>query len=151
MGTAETIELFKNFLAERKLSFTRERQEILRVICGFNRAFGVEDICAALVAAKMPLAGSTVYRNIDLLRAAGIIESASFCSGDRKRSQFKRMNPRRRHYQLHCLDCETVKQIQSEELDRAILDICNKYDISPEGLVVKIEGRRRCKGCPHKN
>ncbi|MBN2643640.1 MAG: transcriptional repressor [Victivallales bacterium] len=141
METKELLTIFSDFLSSRKLSLTRERLELVKVICGFDDVFGVEDICRKLCAQRMPMANSTVYRNIDLLRTAGIIETAQ-CGNSRKRNVYRRINPRQRHYQLSCLDCESTCTLEDSRLDKAILDICRQHNISPEGLTVKIEGRR---------
>lgn len=148
MGTTELMAIFSDFLSSRKLSLTRERLELVKVICGFDDVFGVEDICRQLCALRMPMANSTVYRNIDLLRTAGIIETAQ-CGNSRKRNVYRRINPLQRYYQLSCLDCESTCTLEDPRLDKAILDICRQHNISPEGLTVKIEGRRHIRPEQH--
>lgn len=144
----ESLDCFKNFLNKQQLSVTQERIEIAGIVIGFKeRLFNVEDIYSAMNKRNFMIAKSTVYRNIKLLRSAGLVEAV--LTGQKNKSLYRNIIPQSISCRLCCLDCNLEKEIQNEQLENLIFNICEKYDVEKFGVVVGIEGRK-CHPCMHK-
>jgi Fe2+ or Zn2+ uptake regulation protein len=137
----ENIDLFKAFLNKQQLSVTQERIEIASIIAGFKKClFNVEDIYSAMNKRNFKIARSTVYRNIKLLRSAGLLEAV--LTGQKNKKSYRNISPQRISCRLCCLDCDFEEDIKDEQLETLIFNICEKHDVEKFGVVVRIEGRK---------
>lgn len=139
----KTIEVFTDFLRDQHLSITAERLEIVRTAVQFgDRVFSVEDVHLRMKKQRFMMAKSTVYRNIKLLRSAGIVESIP--DGIDGRAAFQNLDQQEISCKISCLSCGTKNNLKNEKLEELILAICAEYGVEKHGVVVRIEGRSRC-------
>tara|TARA_B100000609_G_C17148816_1_gene399710 strand:+ start:573 stop:1013 length:441 start_codon:yes stop_codon:yes gene_type:complete len=141
------LDRFKTFLKQRGMLLTRERITIAETVSKLEEPFNIEKLREKLDHVGFPVSVSTLYRNIKLLAAAGLIENSSWnCSG---KSTFRKLDSKPVSCTIKCIDCESEHSINSQELEKNILEICRKFRIEETGIVVRIEGRRKC-NCKHK-
>lgn len=132
--------VFKDYLTARKMFYTQERREVLRAVEESKSWFKMEDILAMANSQGMNLAKSTVYRNLQLMCAAGIVEL--------KHHNGKRIY--QRHitgvpvYRIQCRSCDCEKNIDDPILWQFITDWCQSRGYQTDGLVVKIDVVGKC-------
>ena len=141
------LDRFKAFLKQRGMLLTRERIMIAETVSKLEEPFNIDKLKDQLSHDGFPVSVSTLYRNIKLLAAAGLIENSSWnCSG---KNTFRKLGSKPVSCSIKCIDCDSEHTVSSQELEAIILQICRKYRIEETGIVVRIEGRRKC-SCKHK-
>ena len=135
--------IFKDFLVGRKMFFTRERREILRAVEESGDWFRMEDILVKVSNKGMHLAKSTVYRNLQLLCSAGVVEMG--CRNGQH--LFHRHMTGRPVYRLHCRECDEDQDISDLQLRQFITDWCRERGYETDNMVVKIDVVRKCRAC----
>ena len=137
----ERINLFKTFLNKQQMSVTQERLEIARIAVGFKeRFFTAEDIFEAIGQKGFIVAKSTVYRNMKLLRSAGLIEPLLI--SEKNKNLFRNIIPEKVTCRICCLDCDFEANFNDIKLEERVLDICKRYEVERYGVMVRIEGRK---------
>jgi len=86
MDPAEQI--FRDFLRQRKLKFTRERQALLRAVQQFGRPFEAEELLLALRETGYRVSKSTVYRTLKHLLEASLVRQMFFGGGKQSHYDF---------------------------------------------------------------
>ena len=138
----ERINLFKTFLNKQQMSVTQERLEIARIATGFKEHFfTAEDIFAATGRNSFIIAKSTVYRNMKLLRSAGLIEPV--LTSDRNKNLYRNIIPEKVTCRICCLDCGFEVSFNDDKFEEQVLEVCEKYEVEKYGVMVRIEGRKR--------
>ena len=139
----DNLIVLKKFLSNQRLSVTEERLEIARTAIKFDsKSFCVDDIHSSLIQKGFNMAKSTVYRNLKLLRAAGLVEPAH--KNRRNKDQYKNIIPKEVTCKICCLGCGYEEEIINQKFYDFVLDLCAQHDIEQFGVVVKIEGRKNC-------
>ena len=133
-------ERFQSYLRRRKMFYTREREEILRAVESLPPGFDADDVCARVRAHGLPMAQSTVYRNLRLLLQAGEIETVGDPLGGRH--AFRRTAPHTRpRIVLRCRDSGAEGELDDLELTACLDRLCRRHGLDPVGLTVRIEVR----------
>ena len=96
------MEKYRSILKEHGLRVTSKRLGIIRVLGGSAQPMDVKEICESLSKIGVCINVSTVYRGLESLLTAGIVERINF-SGD-ARVFYELARPGHRHF-LHCLSC----------------------------------------------
>lgn len=78
--TAENV--FREYLRDRGLKYTRERRDLLRAVMKNNEHFEAEQLLFAMRQSNVRVAKATIYRTLPLLVNCGIIKQVQF-SNDR--------------------------------------------------------------------
>lgn len=78
--TAEHV--FREYLRDRGLKYTREREELLRAIMRYDEHFEAEQLLLALRHGGVRVGKATIYRTLPLLVNCGIVKQVQF-SNDR--------------------------------------------------------------------
>lgn len=139
----KNIDIFKTFLGKQRLSVTEERLKIACFVMTFkNRHFSVNDIHFRLCQKGFVMAKSTVYRNLKLLRSAGLIEPVLKNSKDK--DTYKNIIPNKVTCKICCLGCGLEEEVNNDKFNDFVLRLCVEYDIEQFGVVVRIEGRKNC-------
>ncbi len=140
------LDRFKTFLRQRGMLLTQERVTIAETVAKLREPFNIDNLKSRLENTGFPVSSSTLYRNIKLLAAAGLIENVTWnCSG---KSIFRKLDSKPVSCTLKCIDCNCEHTVKCDELENKILDICREFRIEETGIVVRIEGRRKC-NCKH--
>ena len=139
----EKLQILKDFLTKQRLSVTEERLKIASEVIKLDRsAFSVDDIHSRLETQGFVMAKSTVYRNLKLLRSAGLVEPAH--KSRKTKDIYKNIDMRKVNCKVCCLGCGLEQEVVNEKLNELVLDICAEHDIELFGVMVRIEGRKNC-------
>ena len=98
----KAIEIFTNFLKEKDLKLTRQRQEILSLFLKSDRHLSVEDLYHVVKKKDKSIGMATVFRTLKLLCEADIAKEVDL--GDR-RVRYEPKFGHEHHDHLICTKC----------------------------------------------
>ena len=128
---------FRQFLANRGLSFTRERKAILDRVFASHEHFEAKDLLAAVRASGERVSKATLYRALALLVASGLLAEVSF--GERH-SHYEHVLGHEHHDHLVCMRCGRVIEFTSLAIERLQGRICREQRFTPIGHRMRIFG-----------
>ncbi|MBF0367770.1 MAG: transcriptional repressor [Oligoflexia bacterium] len=102
-GKYQTI--FAKVVKKHGGRLTSERKTLLHTICNMQGHFEAEDILSALKKQGHQVSLATIYRNLSLIKDAGMIRRVSLTHGDPSRMQFECTWEQQHHDHLTCIDC----------------------------------------------
>jgi len=123
------MEVFRRHLRERGVPVTAQRQAVAAAVFFAGRHVSVGDIERMLRERGDRVGKATVYRTLELLHGAGLIQEHDFGEG------FKRYEPlaaRGYHEHLICLRCGRVEEFASERFDRMNAVIAEEHGFRHE-------------------
>ena len=151
---SETRQLFKlkdlrGRLSERKYKMTPQRKEILQIFIESNEGehLSAEEVYELLKQKDFDFGLATVYRNVELLNALGILSKIEFGDG-RTRYELNAANPQiHQHHHLICLNCKKIIEFEEDLLDNLEAHISKKSGFQILNHEVKFFGYcSDCKG-----
>ena len=111
----QEVEAFQEFLRKRALKLTTQRNIIAKRIFRTTGHFSAEDIVDAFRREKKPISKSTVYRTLELLVEADLLDTIDFDQGYKL---YERCLGRSHHDHLICVECRRVIEFCNEEIER---------------------------------
>ncbi len=126
--------------APAKLRMTTQRQVILEELQSVKSHPTAGELCA-MVRRRLPrISLGTVYRNLDILSRAGLIQKLDV-AGQEMRFDGNTMN----HYHLRCLDCGRVFDVDMELLPGVEERLARESGFEVLGHRLEFVGR--CEAC----
>lgn len=101
-----------------------------------------EQILAAMKARGSTISRATVYRNLDLLVACGLVRKQRLGA---KGHLFEHIHPGQEHDHLVCIECGRVVEFVSPGIAALQAGICRAHGFSPDHHQLQILGR--CADC----
>jgi Fur family ferric uptake transcriptional regulator len=105
---------FHQFLKEKGLKFTRQRDEIVRVFMASNSHLSVDEVYQQVRQRNPRIGYATVYRTLKLMAESGWASSCQF--GDRM-SRFEHRAEGEHHDHLICILCGKIVEFESERIE----------------------------------
>jgi Fur family ferric uptake transcriptional regulator len=105
---------FQQFLKERGLKSTRQRDKIVRVFLEAGSHLSVEDLYQRVRRDDPGIGYATVYRTLKLLAEHGLASSRQF--GERS-ARFERRAEGQHHDHLICLRCGRIIEFESGRIE----------------------------------
>jgi Fur family ferric uptake transcriptional regulator len=109
--SAESI--FREYLRDRGLKFTPERQALLKEVLSNDSHFEAEQLLIALRSSPHRVAKATVYRTLPLLVNCGIVKQVQF--GD-KLTRYEHTFGQDAHDHLVCRRCRRIIEFDSGDV-----------------------------------
>ena len=112
---AALLDAFRRHMRDHNLPVTQQREAVAAVVFYADSHLSVDDIDRVLRADRVHVGKATVYRTLDLLLRAGLVDEHDFGEG------FKRYEPRgaRGHHEhLICTECGRVVEFTSDRIER---------------------------------
>ncbi|MCX6020138.1 MAG: Fur family transcriptional regulator [Chloroflexi bacterium] len=120
---------------------TQPRQVVIEVVAGQHSRFTAGDLCDA-VASRAPSVGrATVFRTMQLLSEAGVLERVH---GDGGRDAYV-VDARGHHHHMVCGGCGAIVSLESCGLDDFLSGLAERYGFVADGHFVEVYGR--CQQC----
>lgn len=113
IDTAENV--FREYLRDRGLKYTTERQELLRAVMQNDEHFEADQILMQLHQAGSRVAKATIYRTLPLLVSCGIVKAVQF-SNDRV--HYEHTYGQDPHDHMVCRRCGRIIEFDSGDVDR---------------------------------
>jgi len=108
-------------LRDAGLRATRQRRSVLEALRDRSDAVTAQDLHAELRAAKEPVGLTTVYRTLTSLADAGFLDTFS-----RDGEQAFRLCSDTHHHHLVCELCNTVVELESEEVEAWVARVADR-------------------------
>ena len=110
-GMKSEIEVFREFIRNKGLRNTPEREQVVRTVFSIHDHFDVDELYWRLRGENDKISKATVYRTIPLLLESGLIQEAYFEDGH---SHYEHIYGHEHHCHLRCLECGTVVEFIDE-------------------------------------
>lgn len=140
MITQETK--FQEFLEQKGLKFTPERQAILREISSLHKHFDVDGLYEILGKNGKNISRATIYRTLPFLIECGLIKEA--LRGQPKIT-YEYIFGRSHHDHLVCVKCGKIIEFRNDKIEKLQEMVCRKYNFHPLEHRLGIKGY--CKEC----
>jgi Fur family ferric uptake transcriptional regulator len=128
---------FVKYLKSKGLLLTRQRARVLEEVTRAGGHFGAEELCLRLCAGDQRVSRATVYRALDLLVGAGVVEKLRL-GEDQYRFELNRAGEHHDH--LICVRCGHVIEFFSEKIEGLQDEICRGMSFTPGGHSLVIYG-----------
>lgn len=139
-------EVLRRYLRDHNLPVTHQREEIAAAIFNSNAHLSVGEIERSLRESGVRAGKATVYRTLDLLVRAGLVQEHDFGEG------FKRYEPLvadRHHEHLICLNCGKVVEFSSDRIERMKQLIADEHGFRHHHHRLEIYGI--CRDCQRRD
>ncbi len=105
----------RSHLKNSELKSTKQRDTIVEFILGMRRHFSIEDLQGTVRKAGENVGQATLYRTINLLVEAGLLESKNLVDGT---TIYEISDPSEHHDHLICLNCGKIFEFCSELIEQ---------------------------------
>jgi Fur family ferric uptake transcriptional regulator len=112
------------YLAKKGLKQTKQRHRIVELFIGLNSHTSAEDLHQAAKREGQNIGLATVYRTLNILVDAGLVEQKSFREGH---YVYEVRTPGEHHDHLICLDCGKVLEFENNDIEALQENIAQKY------------------------
>ena len=135
-------EAFSQFLKQKNLQITMQRQLIVDEFAKAKRHLSVEELYDLVKKREKSIGQVTVFRTLKLLTEANIARAVNF--GD-KTVRYELDFGTEHHDHLVCLQCGAVVEVYDPDLEKLQNKLCRKYGFSPNWHRLEVFGT--CKKC----
>jgi Fur family ferric uptake transcriptional regulator len=140
MKTVE--EIFRNYLKQRGLKLTPERQKILKYIFEIRDHFEAEDLLIKIRENGDRVSKGTIYRTLPLLTDCNLIRVVEFVD---QHLHYEHVYGRKHHEHLVCINCGRVIEFYNKKIEDELKKVCMKNKFILNGH--KIEATGYCNKC----
>lgn len=133
---------FVDFLRSRGMRVTPERMALLEEIYRQHGHIDAEQILDGLRAGGKKVSRATVYRNLELLVEAGLVQRQRL---GRDRYLYEHVHTGQSHDHLGCRDCGRVVEFVSPSIQAMLHEICRAHGFSREDRQIQVLGL--CQAC----
>lgn len=138
----ELIERFRQWLRDRHMPITRQRDLVARSVFAGGGHLSVDGIQRKLRGLGHKVGTATVYRSLDVLVQSGLVRAHDFGEG------YKRYEPLlspAQHGHLICSRCGRVTEFSTERFERILPIVADEHGFHHQRHRVEIHGL--CKAC----
>jgi Fur family transcriptional regulator, ferric uptake regulator len=139
-------EVFRNYLRERGLKATSERQTLVRAILSSQEHFEPEDLLVSLRQQGIRVGKATIYRTLPLLVDAGILRRAFV---GHNRAYYEHCLGATPHDHMICTNCGRVFEFDSSDILQIRERLASQASFTVQSHRFQIAGLcRDCKPTP---
>lgn len=136
-------------LENSQLKQTQQRKTIVECFLRIGKHVDAEQLYVTLRNDGHNIGLATIYRTLNLLTEAGLLEQKNFIDG---KSQFEVQDPSSHHDHLICLDCGRVIEFENPEIETLQTKVATTHKFKLERHRLDLFGRCMQKSdCPHKD
>src|SRR5205809_6099011 len=130
---------FMEFLGEKNLRLTAQRQAIIETAFSTRQHFTAEQLLEWSRRRDKSVSRATVYRTLPLLTESGLVREMDF-GGDHK---FYDPNyaEHPHHNHIVCEDCNKIVEFDSKQIEKVEDEMCQKLGFSVKAHKLQITGR----------
>ena len=137
------IEVFREFIRNKGLRKTPEREQVVRAVFAIHDHFDVDELYVLLRRQNEKISKATIYRTIPLLLESGLIQEAYFEDGH---LHYEHIYGHEHHCHLRCLECGKVIEFTDEIVKDREEKVGDRYDFLVTGPKLEVYGHcAKCK------
>jgi Fur family ferric uptake transcriptional regulator len=138
----EELKVLRDYLKERKLKQTSQRETILRLFLQLPDYLSVDEIGHHVQASDRRIGLSTVYRSLKLFVDCGLAWEHRFVSG---KTCFEKAYNKKHHNYLICTKCLKVQEFSDPLIDAVRDKVSKGLGFLPQSNRMEVYGL--CKSC----
>ena len=138
MRNNSTVDILKNYIKEKKLRSTPERDHILNEVMKLDEHFNAEELFGILQKKNEKIVLATVYNSLDLFVSAGILTKYRIGS---EHSYYERAIDKPGHHHLICLECGNIIEFMADNLSDYELKIAKQKKFQIQNSTHQIFGK----------
>ena len=139
---------FDAYLSSNNLKQSKQRNEITQVFLMLPGHVSAEQLHQAAKLKGLSAGLATIYRTLNLLTEANLIEQHSFADGT---AIYEVKHPDDHHDHLICEDCGKVFEFEEESIEKLQLEIAKKLGFNLSSHRLDLFGQCIKKNCPEKS
>ena len=134
-----------HYLARNQLKQTKQRKTIVEYFLTLHSHLDAEELHEAVRKDGHNIGLATIYRTLNLLTEAGLVEQKNFQDG---KSLYEVILPNEHHDHLVCLDCGKVVEFENDEIERLQEVVAEQHGFELISHTLDMFGR--CSACQKK-
>jgi Fur family transcriptional regulator, ferric uptake regulator len=139
-------EVFHEFLSQKGLRSTPEREEILAEIFAHHDHFDVEELIMRLRQRGLGISRASVYRTLALLVESGLVQEVFFEDGH---MHYEHVYGHDHHCHMRCLGCRKIIEFHNGAIVEVEKRLGQDHDFQVTGHKLEIYGY--CASCREKH
>jgi Fur family transcriptional regulator, ferric uptake regulator len=152
-GKAAAKQRFLEFLSEKNLRITSQRQAIVETVFATEEHFTAEQLLEWSRERDKSVSRATVYRTLPLLTESGLVREMDFGKDYKFYDPNYAEHPNHNH--IICQDCEKIVEFESEKIARLETEISHELGFSIKTQRLQITGSceelKKLGACKKKN
>lgn len=113
------------YLTKHQLKQTKQRRSIVEHFIGLHKHISAEELHESIKKAGHLIGLATVYRTLNLLAEAGLVEQKSFGEGH---FVYEVSMPGEHHDHIICIDCGAVFEFENDEIEALQEKVASRLD-----------------------
>lgn len=130
-------DVFREFLAEKGMRATPEREAILAEVFANHDHFDVEELIMRLRQKGQRISRASVYRTMPLLVESGLVQEVFFEDGH---MHYEHVYGHEHHCHLRCLGCRKIIEFRDEAVEGVENRLGQAHDFDVTGHKLEIYG-----------
>jgi Fur family ferric uptake transcriptional regulator len=131
------IEVFRQFIRNKGLRNTPEREQVVKAIFSIHDHFDVDELHLLVRRQNEKISKATIYRTLPLLLESGLIQEAYFEDGH---LHYEHIYGHEHHCHLRCLECGIVMEFTEETVKDVEQKVGERYDFQVAGHKLEVYG-----------
>jgi Fur family ferric uptake transcriptional regulator len=131
------IQVFRDYIRQRGLRRTPEREEILREIFEIHGHFDVDELHLRLRNQGAKVSKASIYRVLPLLIDCGLVREVDFSDGH---WHYEHIYGHAHHCHLRCLGCGEILEFEEPTLNRLEEQLAREYGYRIKGHQLQVHG-----------
>ena len=136
------VEIFRDYIRERGLRRTPEREVILREVFAVHEHFDVEELYLRLRQKGIKVSKASIYRALRLFLDCGLVREVDYTDGH---WHYEQIYGHGDHNHLRCLGCGEIIEFKTPDLMRLEEQLSRKYGYNIISHQWEVKGY--CRGC----
>lgn len=133
----EKKKVFREFISQKGLKSTRQRDVILDAFLSSDRHLSIEELYLKLRAKHPSIGYATVYRTLKLFAESGIAREIQFGDGQ---TRYEHVNEGEHHDHLVCTRCGTIIEFENEAIEKLQDEVAARHDFLIETHKLELYG-----------
>ena len=129
--------IFSDFIAQKGLKSTRQRDIILDFFLSSDRHMSLEELYLKLRAKHPNIGYATVYRTLKLFAESGIAREIQFGDGQ---TRYEHMMEGEHHDHLVCTRCGTIDEFENETIEKLQAEVAASHGFLIETHKLELYG-----------
>lgn len=132
------------YLDKQNLKQSKQRNTIIDYLFEMNDHVAAEDLHAYIRDRNHNTGLATIYRTLNLLKEAGLVEQKQFADG---KAIFEIVEPDSHHDHLICLDCDRVIEFENDAIEKLQEEVAKKNGLQLSHHRLDLFGHCTVKNC----
>ena len=129
--------IFRDFIVEKGLKSTRQRDTILDAFLSSDRHMSIEELYLKLRAKHPNIGYATVYRTLKLFAESGIAREIQFGDGQ---TRYEHVNEGEHHDHLVCTRCATIVEFENDAIEKLQDEVATSHGFLIERHKLELYG-----------